>query len=266
MQFRTVEISDPQFETTGFRYLTLKSAALKGRADVTVFIPEEAKGRLNVPVVVLLHGVYGSHWAWTMKGGAHLTLQKMIKQAEVTPFVLVMPSDGLWGDGSGYVPHSYQNFEAWIGQELPELIRQQIEEVGEQSVFFIAGLSMGGYGAFRVGIRYPQTYIGISGHSSVTDIRHLTRFVEEDWSFWDAGNEVNSIEQIILENVERVPPFRFDCGLQDELLQDNRDLHAALLEKGIEHEYREFPGGHEWQYWREQVRRSFLFFNSIHCA
>ena len=261
MKFRTIEISDPEFEPKGFRYITVKSAALKCRADVSVFIPEQAKGKSNIPVIVLLHGVYGSHWSWTMQGNAHQTLQNMIIRGDARPFVLVMPSDGLWGDGSGYVPHAVQNFEKWIGEELPSLIRQTIEGVTEASDFFISGLSMGGYGAFRIGLKYSANFQGISAHSSIINMEQLKKIVEEDWSFWDK-EDTGSIEKMILSS-DHIPDIRFDCGLDDDLLIPNRDLHGFLTKHQIKHQYQEFPGGHEWNYWREKVKETFLFFSNL---
>ena len=69
--FRRIEISEPQYESEGLRHVTVKSAALGRRADVTLWIPDKTTG--PVPLVILLHGVYGSHWAWAGKGGAHRT-------------------------------------------------------------------------------------------------------------------------------------------------------------------------------------------------
>ena len=264
IRFRTIEQSDPQFETAALRYLTVKSPSLKGRVDVSVFIPKQAIDQENIPVIVLLHGVYGSHWAWTMKGGAHLTLEKLIAQGEVTPFILVMPSDGLWGDGIGYVPHAYQNVEAWIGNELPQLIRQTIGEVSELSKFYISGLSMGGYGAFRVGVKYASIYHGISSHSSITDIHQMEKFVEEDWTFWDKLNEEGAIAKLMSECASNLPPIRFDCGSDDLLFQANQLLHQDLIEAGIIHEYEELEGGHNWMYWQKNVKRTFRFFHHIH--
>lgn len=261
MKFRTIEISDPKFESQGIRYLTVKSATLKSRVDVSVFVPEELKTKENVSVIVLLHGVYGSHWAWSMKGNAHGILQEMIKNGDSKSFILAMPSDGLWGDGSGYVPHKFQNFEKWIGEELPSLIRQTIIEVDEDSSFFIAGLSMGGYGAFRIGLKYPKIYQAISGHSSITDIQQMKHFVEEDWSFWDEKN-IGSIQKLFSQ-VELIPKFRFDCGLADELLEVNRQLHQFLLKHKIEHQYQEFSGGHEWSYWQKNIRETYRFFSRL---
>ena len=72
---------------------------------MSLFIPPGIDGKDNVPLVMLLHGVYGSHWAWSRKGGAHHTAARLIEQGQIPPMVLAMPSDGLWGDGSGYIQH-----------------------------------------------------------------------------------------------------------------------------------------------------------------
>ena len=99
--FRTLEVSDERFEFDGLRFVTVKSPSLGQRADLTLFVPPQAQGRGQVPVVILLHGIYGSHWAWALKGGAHRTAARMITAGELPPMVLAMPSDGLWGEGSG---------------------------------------------------------------------------------------------------------------------------------------------------------------------
>ncbi len=263
MTFKTIEISDPQFEFEGFRFITVKSPSLKGRVDVSVYIPEKAKNQQDVPVIFLLHGVYSSHWAWSMKGGAHKKLNKLIEDGNIRPFILVMPSDGLWGDGSGYVQHVNQDFQSWIGDELPALTKKEINHVSKNSSFYIAGLSMGGYGAIRIGSIYSHIFSGISGHSSVTNIKDLITFVEEDWSFWNSEKQLDSIYDVIVANKEGLPPIRFDCGTEDELLQPNRYLHENLTKLDVKHLYEEFPGGHDWNYWNEQVERTFKFFNEI---
>ena len=264
MEFRTISTSEPKFELEGLQFYVVKSPALKRRVDVSLFTPIEARGKKNVPVILLLHGVYGSHWSWLFKGGAHLTLQSLISNGEMEPFVLATPSDGLWGDGSGYVPHGEIDYRAWIGEEVPGLIKREIDCVDDISDFYIGGLSMGGYGAFRVGTHYPQTFKGISGHSSVTDIRELGLFVEEDWSFWDTDQELNSIADLILAAPDRVPPFRFDCGTADELLESNRTLQRQLQAAHVPHQYQEFSGGHEWPYWEQHVKETYLFFNQLY--
>ncbi|HVX98096.1 MAG TPA: esterase family protein, partial [Polyangia bacterium] len=67
--FATVELSDPRFERDSLRFVTVKSAALGRRADLSVFVP--TGGSDPMPLVILLHGVNGSAWSWSLKGGAH---------------------------------------------------------------------------------------------------------------------------------------------------------------------------------------------------
>lgn len=258
--FRTIEISDPRFEHEGLRQITVKSAALKGRADVTVWSPE---GCVTPEAnVILLHGVYGSHWAWALKGGAHRTAARLIEAGEIPPMTLIMPSDGLWGDGSGYVSHREQNFERWIAEELPALAMQVLPDAPEERQFFIAGLSMGGFGALRIGAKYWRRFRAISGHSSITHFDQLAQFVEEDLGNYQAPPGDRSVLETILANRDHLPPLRFDCGTSDPLLEYNRRLHEQLEANGIPHVHEEFPGGHEWPYWEEHLADTLRFFAS----
>jgi hypothetical protein len=67
----------------------------------------------------------------------------MIAAGEIPPLVLAMPSDGLWGDGSAYLPHLEQDFEKWIVEEVPLAAAEASDLVSAESPLFIAGLSMG---------------------------------------------------------------------------------------------------------------------------
>ena len=260
-EFRTVRVSDPRYESNGFRFITIKSNALKGRGDISVYIPGVVKGADSLPVIVMLHGVYGSHWSWAQSGGAHVQMENLIASGNIDPFVLIMPSDGLWGDGSGYIPHEGKDFGKWIGEEVPQVVIQEIGEISEDSPFFITGLSMGGYGAFTVGVRFPR-FRGISGHSSITNLVELQEFVEEDWDAKrSALNNHKVIDQIMA--CTSLPPIRFDCGEDDPLINGNRLLHKQLTQNGIEHIYEEFDGAHSWDYWAEHVSKSYEFFHRI---
>jgi putative tributyrin esterase len=255
--FRTLEISDPRFEHDGLRSVTAKSAALGGRADLTVWAPAEAPPR---GLVILLHGVYGSHWAWARKGGAHRTAGRMIADGVVPPLALAMPSDGLWGDGSGYLRHPRGDFERWIVEEVPAATREAVPGLAGTAPVFVAGLSMGGFGALRLGAKYPRRFAAVSGHSSITEFEQLARFVEEPLAAYACAAADRSVLATLVRNRDLLPPLRFDCGLDDPLLAENRALHQALRREGIAHEYEEFPGGHEWPYWEAHLADSLRFF------
>lgn len=260
--FRTVELSDPNLTEAGFTFATVKSAALSRRADVTIYVPPDATAE-SLPLVLLLHGVYGSHWAWSLKGGAHRVLQRLMKDEGLPPMVLAMPSDGLWGDGSGYLRHLDADYARWIVEEVPALAAM-VEPRCETALRFISGLSMGGYGALRLGARYAEKFAGISAHSSITDFRQMEGFVEEPTeAFRLHVDEVPGVREAMLARRGSLPPIRFDCGTEDELVDHNRALHQELKAAGIPHTYEESPGGHTWEYWHEHVADSLRFFGSI---
>ena len=255
--FRTTEVGDLPCQSGKLQFVTVKSPALQQRADVTLYVPEQAIGRSDVPVVLLLHGVYGSHWAWALSGNAHLTLQAMIDAGDVPPMILAMPSDGLWGDGSGYVPHPAQDFEKWIVEDVPHLVSEVTGNV-RTAPHFIGGLSMGGFGALRLGAKYPDRFAGFAGHSSITQLEQMALFVETPLpSYRGESKQPEGVLETILQNRESLKPFRFDCGSDDLLIEQNRELARALEDAGIDFTFEEYPGVHDWSYWQEHVSKTF---------
>ena len=260
-RYRNAEISPP-LSAHGVRLATLYSPALKRRGDLTLYVPE-TKGSEGLPLLVLLHGVYGSHWNWWVMGKAPEIAQEMTKAGEIRPFAIAMPSDGLWGDGSGYVPHREFDAETWIAEDVPGFIGKFVPQV-ETRRFYLAGLSMGGFGALRLGMKYAAKVKGISAHSCVTSIEDLERFVREpldEYRF--SGAENVDILHWASANRANLPPIRFDCGTDDSLLDANRTLHTALEEQRIPHTYEEHDGGHTWEYWQTHVRETFRFVSEI---
>jgi len=258
-QFRTSEISDPAFESNNLRFITVKSKHLKGRGDICVFVPP-VENLANVPLVILLHGVYGSAWAWSQKGGVHRTAWELMQKGALQPMVIAMPSDGLWGDGSGYVPHHQLDFERWIVDDVPAAVQQHISMVSAQSPLFISGLSMGGFGALRLGLKYPEKFQGISAHSSITHLDQMALFVEENLTN-HTKTDTHSVIGAVDKTTSTLPKIRFDCGTEDSLLEHNRALHKKMEDQNIPHTYQEFSGGHDWSYWQKQVVKTLLFFN-----
>ncbi len=251
--FRSIEISDRALERDGLRLVTVKSPALGGRADVSFWIPDAPKiGTL----LILLHGVYGSHWVWSMKGGAHRTAQRLLDLGEIAPMVIAMPSDALIREGSAYLTWpGAQEVERWIVDEVPLLARLAAPALLPDARIAIAGLSMGGYGALRLGAKYAPRFAAIAAHSAITRIGDMASFVAEPLSPYLAcapEDELSAIHWMRLHR-DDLPPVRFDCGLDDALLDSNRDLHQALAREGIAHTYDEFPGGHEWSYWQTHL-------------
>ena len=260
-RFRTIEVSDPRFEHEGLREITFKSPSLRGRADVTLWLPPGAEAARDLPLVLLLHGVYGSHWAWTRNGGAHRTAARLIESGEIPPMALAMPSDALMFDGSGYVDNGDRLIEHFIVDEVPACVREVAAMVTDRSPLFIGGLSMGGFGALRLGAKYPERFAGVSAHSSITHFAQMAKFVEEPLAAYGPPPEFEQSALVWMRtHRDRLPPIRFDCGTEDVLIEENRQLHRDLLTANVPHVYEEFSGGHAWQYWETHVADSLRFF------
>lgn len=260
MGFTELEISDPRFELDGVRVLTVASDALGGRGDISLYVPDGIGP--GVPVVLLLHGAHSSHWAWFGKGGAHRTARRLAAAGMTRPMVLACPSDGLWRGSSGYVDQAGGAFETWIVRDVVAAVFGLLDLRPETSPLFIAGLSMGGYGALRLGAKHAGLFAGVSAHSSVTRAVDVAAFLGET-----ATPAVPAREDLdVLGWIERrradLPSIRFDCGTGDGVIAGNRWLHEALDAAGIAHTYAEFEGGHTWAYWAAHLEDSLLFFES----
>ncbi|HEY6447626.1 MAG TPA: alpha/beta fold hydrolase [Acidobacteriaceae bacterium] len=248
----------------GVRLLTLYSPGLRHRADVTLYLPPAPAGR-PLPLLILMHGVYGSHWNWCAMGNLPSIAGEMLTAGEITPIAVAMPSDGLWSDGSGYVAHKRFDAEAWIIDDVPTCVRGFFPQI-QTSRVFLAGLSMGGFGALRIGAKHASRVAGISAHSAVTSLADLRQFIqdpiEDDLT---AGKRDADLLYWMRRNRSRLPPIRFDCGTGDSLLAGNRALHAALQRARIPHAYEEHPGGHDWAYWQRHVRTTLRFASQLAC-
>ncbi|MDR6783206.1 putative tributyrin esterase [Pedobacter africanus] len=261
--FRTIEISNPKYEKDNLRFITVGTENLAGRGDICVFVPPGSADLRNLPVVILLHGVYGSAWSWAYRSGVHLQAMEMIRKGMLPNMIIAMPSDGLWGDGSAYLPHHGHDFENWIVTDVPQALQEVLPQVSPQSVFFISGLSMGGFGALRIGVKHHSLFKAVSAHSAITDLEQMPFFTTRPQSAYKQANPVDeSVLATLLKNKTNVPPLRFDCGNNDLLVRYNRTLHEQLKSQSIAHQYEEFEGGHEWPYWEKHISRSLLFFAS----
>ena len=242
----------------GVRLLTLYSRALRRRGDVTLCLPPGSRDRA-MPLLLLLHGVRGSHWNWWALGGLPEIAAQMIANGEMEPMAIAMPSDGLWSDGSGYLRHKSFDAEAWIMEDVPACVHSLMPQVRVDRLS-LAGLSMGGYGALRVGAKYAERVASIAAHSAVTSLDDLQRFVQDPiGKDLGAGKRDADLLYWMRKHRAQLPPIRFDCGTEDSLLESNRALHEALRKARIAHVYEEHPGGHDWDYWRTHVRSTLRF-------
>ena len=260
-RFAFIETSDVGLSASdGLSMITVVAPTLGpdgrgGRCEVTCWLPRHSEHAADLPVVVLLHGVFGSHWAWANKAGAHHTAQRHIDAGEIEPCVLTMPSDGLVGEGSGYVNHpSGPRCADWIADDVPDALRAAVSQIGTDSRFYIAGLSMGGFGPMRLGATRSDRFGAFAGMSSLTHLNQMAWCTHDATQFDGWPEPEASLVGTIKQHTGQHGPFRFDCGRDDYLIAQNRLLHEQLSAAAIEHTYEEFDGEHTWDYWREHPR------------
>lgn len=249
----------------GLLDLTVFSHALNRRVDVTLYRAGacgEVSPGSEIPVVILLHGVYGSHWSWARSGRAHETLQRIVSSGEAGQCILAMPSDGMRGVGSGYLDRPGEDCESWIVNELPGVVRRVWSDASTTSVA-IAGLSMGGWGALRLAARNPGRFISAAGMSPLTHVDQIAGYAEPDRQAEHAAPWVDSprLLDALVSATGPLPPIRITCGTEDDLITPVRALHKALVDHGIDHEYADGPGGHTWDYWSQDLADVLRFFD-----
>ncbi len=205
-------------------------------------------------VMFLLHGLSDDCSIW-------LRRTSIERYVEGMPLIVVMP-DG----GRGFYADAEQGFayRTAIGEELVEIVKGYFP-TGDK--WCATGLSMGGYGAFRLALDRPDLFRSAVSHSGALHFGHLEAVEENDFtrefrrvlgsSPKGGPNDLHALATRL--KPEEMPALRFDCGTEDSLLDANREFHRHLAENGIDHEYEEFPGDHNWAYWDEHVQRALAF-------
>jgi len=133
--------------------------------------------------------------------------------------MIAMPSDGLWGDGSGYVPHAHADYEKWIVDDIPRCLRELYSANPSAKKFLLAGLSMGRLWSFA--IRHEIFVAGAGNFCafSITKVEQLSQFIPYPaQAFQYAGDVDTDLLHWAKVNHDTLPPIRFDCGTEDPLI------------------------------------------------
>ena len=224
------------------------STALDRRVTYSVILPDREHGPGPFPVLYQLHGRTDDHRAWLEDGNLARHVAKL-------PLIVVLPD----GETSFYADiHPLARFERYIVDDLPQHVRATFHV--REGKAAIGGLSMGGYGAIRLGLSYPERYASIFAHSS-----RLPSRAELPRLSFCSGLDERAIDALDVDALaaridpQAMPRLAFDCGTEDHLLGDSRRFRAALERHGVPHEYAEHPGAHTWEYWDLHVRTALAF-------
>jgi S-formylglutathione hydrolase FrmB len=234
--------------------------------------PGYFKSNRRYPVLYLLHGLFGNHDDWT-------TRTNLAEYATKYDLIIVTPE----GNDSWYVDSatvSTDKSESYFVRELIPDVDARYRTIKDRRARGVAGLSMGGYGALKYGLKYRDYFAFAASMSGALD--PANRSEQHPGFAWDLlrpsltaafgspdsrARQVNDLHQIARDltaaNISSLPYLYFDCGLEDGFLATNREFAEILLTKKIAHQYRQLPGGHNWEYWDRQVREVLRVYDEL---
>jgi S-formylglutathione hydrolase len=226
------------------------SASLKRTMPYRVILPVGyASGTARYPVLYLLHGYSGAFGNWTDH-------TQVAEYAATHALIIVMPE----GANSWYVDGA--NGEAWetyLTRDLITEIDTTLRTKNTRADRMIAGLSMGGYGAIKAGLKHPELYALAASFSGALDITRPGDVFKGERKpdvmaiFGPAGSKARAANDVFAlaaaADPATSPYFWIGCGTNDPWLEPNREMARALKTRGLAYEYHERPGGHEWTFW-----------------
>lgn len=246
----------------------ISSQALGTKTNVNVILPTPSPFEMiqrpgenfysdgkKYQVLYLYHGTHGDSWDW-------LRFSRIESYAQNHRLAVVMPE--VQNSSFHNIPNSYRYYD-FVSQELPEIINWTFPISRKRENTFVAGLSMGGNGAFKIGMANPERFGAVA---SLSGGFMLTERIEQDRKCLHAaafgpdekliGTNEDAFwlsEQLIKNNVD-YPKLYLCCGTEDELCyESNRVFRKHLDRIGMEYTYHEQPGGHDWDFWDSEILR-----------
>lgn len=247
-----------------FIQLSFFSRTLIVSTNVNVILPESSQGigietsgkEQELPkVLYLLHGYSDDHSTWMRRSSIE-------RYAAEHNLAVIMP----------FVNHSYYCNEVhggrywdFVSEELPAVVQHFFRVSDKPEDTYVAGLSMGGYGAMRLAITYPERFAAAGSFSGSVDLVYRISEMDEsgtrDWNgiFGDMELENSDIDLMYLmkknSSVPNKPRLYVSCGTADFLYPLHKRFVPALKENGWNvTNYEEPDAVHEWGFWDRQIK------------
>lgn len=236
--------------------------------SMTVILPETTHGQIGMkghssnglhPTLYLLHGMSDDDTIWLRR----TSIERYVSNLGLA---VVMPQVDL----SFYTDMAEGNrYWTFISEELPAKCRSFFPLSSHKEDNFVAGLSMGGYGAFKLALRRPDMFAAAASLSGALHLSSTFKSNDEDAPivpllkriFGPAGPAGTDNDLIhLLQNFQRdeqrqlLPSLYQCCGTEDFLYQDNLYFRDTCLRAGIDLTYEEGPGAHDWEYWDARIQ------------
>ncbi|MFC5190478.1 alpha/beta hydrolase [Algoriphagus aquatilis] len=254
--------------------ISVYSPSMKKNLKAAVTFPSSySKSDQRLPVLYLLHGGSGAFNDWHQKVTEKGLVNKM---AEAYNLIIVTPGVG---PASYYYDSPIMDsvkYETYITEELIPHIDKTYRTLAQKESRAISGLSMGGHGAITLSAKHPELFVTAGSMSGVMNIDTRMWKVPEDFRNTRLEGQKAMLGNINYDAptfnpytavglVDRIKENKLaliiDCGVDDFLIETNRQMHELLVANGVAHEYIERPGAHTWQYWTEALPVHLFFMN-----
>ncbi|MDO7906602.1 alpha/beta hydrolase family protein [Paenibacillus sp. JX-17] len=235
--------------------------------SMTVILPQQTTTQIGLdnvqhagphPTLYLLHGLSDDDTIW-------LRRTSIERYAASLGIAIVMPQvhRGFYTDMA-----AGSRYWTFISEELPELAQQFFPLSRKREDNFVAGLSMGGYGAFKLGLRKPDMFAAAASLSGALDLS-LQRtqaqshvMPQDEWERLFGKGEIAGTDNDLIHLLKQLDassgpkPLLYQCcGTEDFLYEENRSFRQACEGTSLELTYEEEPGAHEWGYWDMKIQR-----------
>ncbi len=248
-------------------HVNFSSEVLCMNTEMDVILPERTKGQIGMegkagegtyPTLYLLHGMSDDHTIWQRR----TSIERYASEKGVA---VVMPTTHLGWYTDMAIGYDYWTF---LTSELPAICRDMFPRMSrKREDTFVAGLSMGGYGALKCGLRAPELFSYAAGLSSACDVAGILENPANagENTFWtDIFGEPSAVRgsfndlfaaasELAASGKPRAKLYMW-CGTEDFLYRDNVALRDHLRALGYDLTYEESPGDHQWKYWDAKIQ------------
>ncbi len=232
------------------------SRALTKASAFNAVFPDDPAVARPWAVFYLLHGLSDDHTIWMRR----TSIERYVAGL---PLVVVMP-DG----GRGWYTNANEGYayEDDLISDVIGLVDRTFPTKADRAGRAIGGLSMGGYGAVKLGLKHPDLFASVNSHSGAVgfcQFANSSNRISPEFAriFGESPKDGAEDPFAIVKRVDhgRIPALRLDCGRDDFLLDQNRSFHEHLNTLHVPHEYAEYDGAHDWAYWDLHVREAVEF-------
>ena len=288
---------------------TVRSQALGVQKRLLIYLPPSYRRQptRRYPVAFYLHGAWGAEDDWITLGRIDRTMDSLVARG-LPEMIVVLPdgddgwyttwnalnntaacrSDTVRREAAATYCVPWPKYDDYIARELVIHVDSSYRTLARRDHRGIGGLSMGGYGAISLALRYPDVFAAAASHSGVLSPRYAgavpyrpptryattiaairTRYPPALWALmhpafgrdtagWRARDPAVYARHLV-ESRGRAPALFVDVGHDDPFLEQNRAFRADVTALGLRVRYAEWPGKHDWVYWRLHVVESLVW-------